>query len=223
MKIIDNKFFIFDGQSGLIKTLADEVLNLADKAIFENDRFDIVLTGGKSILGFYKTLSLSDSNWKKWHIYISDERYLPNNHKDRNDRVINDLWLNNEKIPRKNIHFFDFKSGVVHSIKTYEHHLKKINKFSLVLLSVGDDGHVASLFPGHSHRKGVEIIVEKNSPKYPKKRVSMSYDLMNKSSFVFKIIIGSEKKVVSNMLTRGFDLPASKVNGDSDKVFICVQ
>ena len=53
----------------------------------------------------YKILSEANSNFDKWHIYISDERFLTKDHQDRNDVVIKNIWLNNNRIPEKNIHF----------------------------------------------------------------------------------------------------------------------
>ena len=83
----------FDNKKTLLEALSKEIVYIAKKSIIENNCFNIVLTGGQSILGLYKILSKSKSDFKKWHIYISDERYLPRDHQDRNDEAINHIWL----------------------------------------------------------------------------------------------------------------------------------
>ena len=120
MKTLNNNWLIFDDEMSLSKALAQEILNIAKQSILKNDCFSIVLTGGQSVLALYKILSKADSNWDKWHIYIGDERFLPKDHKDRNDRVINKIWLDNSPIPQKNIHFIQAELGLVEAKKEYE-------------------------------------------------------------------------------------------------------
>ena len=221
MKILNDNWLIFDDEMSLSKTLAQEILNIAKKSIFEKDCFSIVLTGGQSVLNLYKILSKSDSNWEKWHIYIGDERCVPMRHKDRNDQVINEIWLDNSTISKNNIHFIQAELGLIEAQKEYEKVLKKIDKFDVVLLSVGEDGHVASLFPNHSYPDNKMVVIEGNSPKSPKQRLSMSYKQLNKSNYIFKLLIGKSKQQVVHLLQKTTNLPMTKVTGECEKLYIC--
>ena len=200
MKILNDNWIIFDDEISLSKALAQEILNIAKKSIFEKDFFSIVLTGGQSVLNLYKILSKADSNWDKWHIYIGDERFLPAGHKDRNDQIINEIWLNNSTIPQKNIHFIKAELGLLDARVEYENTLKRIDKFDVVLLSMGEDGHIASLFPNHIYPEEQMVVVEQGSPKPPKERVSMSYQQLNKAHYIFKLIIGESKQKAVTLL-----------------------
>jgi len=221
MKILNDNWLIFDDEMSLSKALAQEVLNIAKKSIFEKDCFSIVLTGGQSVLNLYKILSKSDSNWEKWHIYIGDERCVPMRHKDRNDQVINEIWLDNSTISKNNIHFIQAELGLIEAQKEYEKVLKKIDKFDVVLLSVGEDGHVASLFPNHSYPDNKMVVIESNSPKSPKQRLSMSYKQLNKSNYIFKLLIGKSKQQAVHLLQKNTNLPMTKVTGECEKLYIC--
>ena len=221
MKILNDNWLIFDDEMSLSKALAQEVLNIAKKSIFEKDCFSIVLTGGQSVLSLYKILSKADSNWDKWHIYISDERFLPARHKDRNDQTINEIWLDNSTISKKNIHFIKAELGLLEARVEYENTLKKIDKFDVVLLSMGEDGHIASLFPNHSYPKEQLVVIEQNSPKPPKERISMSYQQLNKAHYVFKLIIGESKQKAVTLLEQNVNLPITRVNGNCEKLYIC--
>jgi 6-phosphogluconolactonase len=218
MKILNDNWLIFDDKMSLSKALAQEVLNIAKISILKNNRFSIVLTGGQSVLDLYKILSESKSDWDKWHIYIGDERFLPAEHKDRNDRVINNLWLDHSTIPRENIHFIQAELGLFEARLEYENVLKKIDKFDIVLLSMGEDGHVASLFPSHSYSENQAVIIESNSPKLPKQRLSMSYKRLNKSNYVFKLIVGKENFM--SLLYKNKNIPILKVKGECEKLYI---
>jgi len=203
----------------LSKALAQEILNIVKKSIFEKDCFSIVLTGGQSVLSLYKILSKADSNWDKWHIYIGDERFLPAEHKDRNDQTINEIWLDDSTISKKNIHFIKAELGLLEARVEYENTLKKIDKFDVVLLSMGEDGHIASLFPNHVYPEDQMVIVEQGSPKPPKERISMSYQQLNKAHYVFKLIIGESKQKAVTLLEQNVNLPITKVNGECEKLF----
>jgi 6-phosphogluconolactonase len=209
MKILNENCLIFD----------DEI-SLAKKSIFEKDCFSIVLTGGQSALSLYKLLSKANSNWDKWHIYIGDERFLPAGYKDRNDQTINEIWLDNSPIPKKNIHFIKVELGLLEARVDYENTLKKIDKFDVVLLSMGDDGHIASLFPGYLCSKNTDVVVEYNSLKPPNKRIYISYRKLNKTHNVFKIILGQLKRQAMSLLFRRYDLPINRVYGEVEKIFI---
>ena len=219
MKILNDNWLIFDDETSLSKALAQEILNIAKKLIFEKDCFSIVLTGGQSVLSLYKILSQADSNWDKWHVYIGDERFLPTGHKDRNDQTINEVWLSNSPIPKKNIHFIKAELGLLEARVEYENTLKKIDKFDIVLLSMGEDGHIASLFPNHVYPEEQMVVVEQDSPKPPKERVSMSYQQLIKAHYVFKLIIGESKQKAVTLLEQNVNLPIAKVNGDCNKIY----
>ena len=221
MKILNDNWLIFDDEMSLSKALAQEILNIAKKSIFEKDFFSIVLTGGQSVLNLYKILSKADSNWDKWHIYIGDERFLPAGHKDRNDQIINEIWLNNSTIPQKNIHFIKAELGLLDARVEYENTLKRIDKFDVVLLSMGEDGHIASLFPNHVYPEDQMVVVEQDSPKPPKERISMSYQQLNKAHYVFKLIIGESKQQAVHLLQKNTNLPMTKVTGECEKLYIC--
>jgi len=221
MKILNDNWLIFDDEMSLSKALAQEILNIAKKSIFEKDCFSIVLTGGKSVLSLYKILSKADSNWDKWHIYIGDERCVPMGHKDRSDQVINEIWLDNSAIPKKNIHFIKAELGLLEARLEYENTLKRIGTFDIVLLSMGEDGHIASLFPNHVYLEEQMVVVEQDSPKPPKERVSMSYQQLNKAHYIFKLIIGESKQKAVTLLEQNVNLPITRVNGNCEKLYIC--
>jgi len=221
MKILNDNWVVFDDEMSLSEALAQEILNIAKKSIFEKNCFSIVLTGGQSVLSLYKILSKADSYWDKWHIYIGDERFLPAGHKDRNDQIINEIWLDNSPIPKNNIHFIKAELGLLEARVEYENTLKSIDKFDVVLLSMGEDGHIASLFPNHVYPEEQMVIVEQGSPKPPKERISMSYQQLNKAHYVFKLIIGESKQKAVTVLGQNVNLPIARVNGECEKLFFC--
>ena len=221
MKILNENWLIFNDNISLSKELAREILDIAKSSIKLKGSFTIVLAGGNSPIELYKILSQSESNWSKWHIYIGDERCLPLGDKDRNNQIIGKIWLNNSSIPISNINFIRSELGAMEGMLHYERTIENINYFDVVLLSIGEDGHTASLFPGHAYEESQNVVIERNSPKYPKDRISMSYLRLNKSKNVFKIILGESKKKAIRFWLQGVILPINQVHGDFERVYIC--
>ena len=219
--MLKNNWFVYPNIDELSEQLARDILTLAEKSIKLNNNFKIVLTGGESIINTYKILNNSSSDWSKWHIYLGDERCLPAGDRNRNDYIIKQVWLNNSQILKKNIHFIHAELGPNNGALYYEKILSNTGYFDIVLLSMGEDGHIASLFPGHFYNKNKSVVSECNSPKYPKNRISVSYSRLNKSKNIFKVVCGSSKKKAVDLWLAGKTLPINKIYGQSEKIFAC--
>jgi len=200
--------------------VADDILDMAKISIKSTGSFKIVLAGGKSLIPTYKILSHSNADWSRWHIYIGDERCLPLKNKERNDHNINIIWLNNSPIPKKNIHFIRAELDAKQAVWHYETTLEEVENFDVTLLSMGEDGHTASLFPGHQYDNKRDVVIINNSPKKPKQRISLSYSRLNQSNKVFKIISGSLKCNAVRQWLNNIQLPINQINGNSEKVYL---
>jgi 6-phosphogluconolactonase len=217
----NNNYLVFENIQCLSRRVSEDILSLAKKAIALNGRFLIVLTGGSSYIEVYKILQKSKADWKNWHLFLSDERCLPIGHLERNDYMIDKAWLNNSSIPKKNIYFTKIDICTCQGIKQYEKQLTSTGLFDLALLSIGEDGHTASLFPDRIYDKERSVVTEINSPKYPKKRVSLSYERLNNTKQIIKVICGNSKKKAFFNWENGKNTPFSKVTGYFESVYVC--
>ena len=116
-------------------------------------RFSFVLTGGDSPVKLYKYLAKNKKiNWKKIDFFIGDERYVNEKSRDSNIMMCKKYLLNHKKISKNQIYKIDTNNkDIKKSTNNYE---KKINQyfkkrkvsFDLILLGIGNDGHIASIF-----------------------------------------------------------------------------
>ena len=84
---------------------------------------------------------------------------------------------------------------------------------------MGEDGHIASLFPNHIYPEEQMVVVEQGSPKPPKERISMSYQQLNKAHYIFKLIIGESKQKAVALFKQNANIPITRVNGDCEKIY----
>lgn len=173
------------------------ILETARAAIAAHDVFYLVLAGGTTPKHVYQNLRSAGANWSQWHLYFGDERCLPRGHRERNDTLVFDAWLNHVKIPQANIHTIPAELGAQLGAERYANLLRDVPEFDLVLLGLGEDGHTASLFPGRTDGlkdSDPAAIAVFDAPKPPPERVSLSAARLSRSHRVLYLVSGSTKR-----------------------------
>ena len=191
------------------------------------------LTGGTVGILTLKHLAANEDflaqDLTKVHIWFGDERYVDADSSDRNANQAKDALLNSLVIPAENIHEFPSKDSgcsVEDSAKSFERELLAqfadgAPSMDLMLLGMGPDGHVASLFPGKEHQTGL-IVAELDSPKPPAERLSMSMELINRSAMIVFVVSGIDKAEATEQVHRNAEcqLPAAQVHAANQTLWI---
>jgi 6-phosphogluconolactonase len=192
------------------------------KELLKKQKYVILgVPGGRSISHIFKLLKKEKLPWNKVHFFLVDERCVPLTSKDSNFKRLRENLLISIKPPEGNIHPFNHKTGAL----IYSNELKKFGKFDIVLLSAGEDGHVASLFPHYTiENKSKDFIFVSNSPKPPQKRISASRRLLESSKISILLFIGKEKETAfKNFLDNNIPVegcPAKLVNKTKESYVI---
>lgn len=209
----------------LAAAIARDVASLILHKLKTRPRFNLVLTGGTLGIETVRALGKLDLDWNRVEIWFGDERFVASDSLDRNEAQALEAWpqLANLRLNR-------FPSPSVGSLKQaqqihdayFQAEFGDISApdsvFDLVLLGMGPDGHVASLFPGKSHAVNW-VVAESDSPKPPSERLSLSYQALNRSEEVWFLVSGAAKSAAVNDVLSGADLPAAKVTGMGETVW----
>ena len=190
------------------------ILAAAQEAIARSGSFHIALAGGGTPRNIYCRLAGSSAEWDKWHIYFGDERCLPPDHADRNSRMAFDAWLGSNAIPRAQVHLIPAELGAEAGAARYCTELDGLAQFDLVLLGLGEDGHTASLFPGHDWGTGAEApaaLAVHGAPKPPPDRISLSAHRLSASRQVVFLVAGMSKRQAVHEWKAGHPLPAAAI------------
>ena len=198
--------------SDAVATRATElILQAADVAIRERGMFQLVLAGGRTPEKVYRQLANARADWKHWHLYFGDERCLPADHADRNSQMAARSWLARGQIPDDHIHPILAELGATMAAQQYADLVSQARPFDMVLLGMGEDGHTASLFPGHAFPPGELVHAVNSAPKPPAERVSLSAESLGDSRDVLVLITGSSKRNALRQWQQGTDLPIARI------------
>ncbi|MFC6713880.1 6-phosphogluconolactonase [Branchiibius cervicis] len=173
-------------------------------------------------------------DWRRVRVWWGDERYLPTGHPDRNDTQNDDAGLTMLGLDPDKVHRVagpDTSDSVQDSAEAYAETLREygLGAFDVVMLGVGPDAHVASLFPHHPAQQisGAIAIPVEDSPKPPPTRVSLTFDALNRSRAVWFLVAGAEKAdAVAGALTpdaRAWDFPAAGAHGTEASLWLVDQ
>lgn len=191
----------------------EQIVACAHEAIKQFGEFHVVTAGGTTPTRCYELLRNTEQDWSRWFIYMGDERVLPLTDKDRNSVALHQAWLSFGKIPAEQIFYMPTELGLQPAVAAYSKVVQKIALFDLVLLGMGEDGHSASLFPGHdSMNLTQDVIAETQSPKPPAQRVSLSYARLNHSRNMLKLISGKGKYEALQAWLNGAILPINQLH-----------
>lgn len=187
------------------------ILAAATAAIIEHGCFKLVLAGGRTPEQIYRQLAGSVANWSAWQIYFGDERCLPAADAARNSVMAADTWLKHVPVPKDNVHPIPAEQGAVAAAQAYASLVSAARPFDLVLLGMGEDGHTASLFPGHQHPSQEVVHAVHDAPKPPPERVSLSRASLSDAHEVLVLVTGAGKQQALQQWRSGEALPIAGI------------
>jgi 6-phosphogluconolactonase len=208
------RWHVLPDADALAAEAATRILAAAQKAIAARGAFRLVLTGGRTPRGIYRRLGAAEADWARWHVYLGDERCLPPDDPERNSRMAAESWLDASPIPRAQIHMMPAELGATAAAAAYAQTLAGLGDFDLVLLGLGEDGHVASLFPGHERGSAADApdaLPVFDAPKPPPERVSLGARRLSAAREVLFLVSGEGKRPAVAAWNGGADIPAAAI------------
>ena len=207
---------------GFARRVADWMLGLALEC---NDDFAVLLSGGSTPRPVYGLLASAEYRtrfpWPRAHWFWGDERFVPHKDVRSNFRLAWDAMLSQAPAPAGNIHPVPTdKLTPEEAASAYERELKSFYGassfdptrplFEIALLGLGEDGHLASLFPGHKVLKERRRWVTEVTGAAPEPRITLTYPVLESSQHAAFIVAGATKAGVLRRLRAGDPaLPAS--------------
>jgi 6-phosphogluconolactonase len=170
-------------------------------------------------------------DWRRLDIWWGDERFLPSGDPERNETLAREALLDAVKIDQARVHPMPPSDGpdgddpdaaaaryaaeLAEAARPEDH--SPAPAFDVLLLGVGPDGHIASLFPEHpALYDDRPVFAVRNSPKPPPTRISLSFDVIQGAHEVWAVVAGEDKAKAVTMALSGAgqtQVPAGGAHG----------
>jgi 6-phosphogluconolactonase len=229
----DPRIEVHPDSTALSTAVAGELLTRLADAQAAGGTPQIALTGGTIAEEIHRELArlspASEVDWTRVVVWWGDERFVAPDSSDRNAAQARAAFLDAVGADPAKVHEMpsaadvpDVEAGATaYSATLHEH---GSGEFDVVMLGVGPDGHVASLFPGFpqldvTDRLAVGVI---GSPKPPPERISLTFAALNRARSVWFLVSGEGKAAAVARAVGGadpHDIPAAAVAGREETIW----
>jgi 6-phosphogluconolactonase len=192
-----------------ISALSQELGKSIAQILNKKPRVTLAVSGGKSPIKLFEKLSHYPLEWKKVTITLVDDRFVPLEHMDSNERLVRQHLLVNNTAAANFISLVDPKHSITTCVNNANDAIKQID---LAIIGMGDDGHTASLFPCcHELLTAMDTsltpqrYVITNPVNANHQRISLSLAGLLDIPKIFLSISGNKKKEILHSAEEGID------------------
>ncbi|MGA9749500.1 MAG: 6-phosphogluconolactonase [Nocardioides sp.] len=217
----------------LASTVASALLDLIERRQSRGEVPGLCLTGGTIAEAIHREVARQavgrNVDWRRVELWWGDERYVAAADADRNAGQARAAWLDHVDLDPELVHEMPASDeeyvGVIDAAASFSASVRAHGRggFDLVMLGIGPDGHVASLFPGSAQLDVDDIAVAvTDSPKPPPQRITFTFGALNRNREVWFVASGDGKaEAVARALGGAdpHDVPATGVTGEQRTVW----
>jgi 6-phosphogluconolactonase len=224
---------VHEDAADLSTAVAGELLNRIADAQAAGAIPHICLTGGTIAESIHREVARlapeSGVDWGAVEFWFGDERFVAPDSPDRNAGQAKGAFLDELGVPAHRIHQMASTAdaaSVEEGAAAYAEELRGSGggRFDVMMLGVGPDGHIASLFPGFPQLDVTDAIAVgvTGSPKPPPERISLTFEALRRSASVWFLVSGEGKAAAVASAVGGADVhdtPAAGVQGEDETIW----
>ncbi len=223
---------LLDSAEAAISGAAEEVVALLREGCRRREKASVALPGGETPHPLYRLLAeryRDAAPWDQIFFFLTDERFVPPDHPQSNYRMVREALLDPLGVPEANRFPYrttriELNRAARRSEETLLQVVGRPPRFDLILLGVGEDGHIASLFPRFVPPGERWVTAVRNAPKPPPKRLTLTYRTLNAARELLFLVLGERKAGIVEEIfrqpPRRTDLPVHRLKAERHVWFL---
>ena len=209
---------VLEDADSVAERAAGIIAENAKAAVVARGRFVMAVSGGHTPWLMLRELASQEVPWPAVHVVQVDERVAPAGDPDRNLTHLRESLLDHAPLPPDQLHAMPVESPDLEiAAAQYATTLAQIAGspplLDLIHLGLGPDGHTASLVPGDPVLNIQDADVALAGPYQGRRRMTLTYPIINRSRSVLWLVTGSEKaEGLSRLLSSDVSIPAGRIH-----------
>ncbi len=182
----------------------------------QNKRLSFVLTGGKSPIKLYRRLAQINIDWNIIDLFWGDERYVSHQSRNSNFKLAFNEFIKKIEIDKKNVFPIKTNKSISKCSADYSKEIRKYFKYKKInfdycLLGMGEDGHIASIFPNTKNL--YNKFITKPVTRRDFKRITLGLNVINNSKKILLWLNSKSKsKIYFKIKKEGKKIPVNNLN-----------
>ncbi|NDJ52080.1 MAG: 6-phosphogluconolactonase [Chloroflexi bacterium] len=195
-----------DNAEAVAQETARRWVMLANQAVAERGMFTIALSGGSTPRTVYSMMAADpwrgQAPWQDTYVFFGDERRVHHSDPESNYRMARETLLDHVPIPPNQVFPMPGEGLLKTAMLDYKKELRKVFKpgfkefprFDFVLLGMGEDAHIASIFPGtRAVSEGSEMVLAYLVPQMNVERMTLTLPVINNALQIVVQVVGQHK------------------------------
>ena len=191
----DPRLKLFATESEVFQFTAKFLTEIIETTVDAHEDCNVIVAGGRSITKSLECLLPLSIDWQRVNWFLADERCVASDDPQRNDLQIRQVLQKTLGNAYGNVNSSRTDTNLEEAVKEYATRIEQINMFDLCLLGMGDDGHIASLLPGHWVLNSTDsCCLVSDSPNPPSQRITLSMSALRNTKNRIVVTAGATKK-----------------------------
>jgi 6-phosphogluconolactonase len=209
--------YFFETREEASRAAAERIAAALTRRMDGNGAASLVVSGGTTPAATFAELAAMPLEWSRVHVVMSDERWVPTDHEDSNEKLVRDILLKDRAADATLLPIYSEDVQPDERCEQLQDELKRVPfPFACSLLGMGEDGHFASLFPDAENLdKGLitdwqQLVMPVHTAASPHPRISLTLAALSRSDEIVLLIFGDAKReVIEAAKIPGSELPVS--------------
>jgi 6-phosphogluconolactonase len=183
----------------MMMDLASKIAGEIGSSLRGHDRASLCVPGGTTPGPMFDALCAADLPWDRVHVFLTDERWVPETSERSNTRLVRERLLVDRAAAARLVPLHVEGMEIEAAIPRLTETLRAELPISVLLLGMGTDGHTASLFPGadrlaEAMASDAPPLMAITAPGTPEPRLTLTLPVLHRAMSTHVLIVGAEKR-----------------------------